>query len=169
MEKLSIWKLIKYGFWLGVGFIIPQLFVMYAGTAATIFMMPSMLESSFDFEEESSISEMDSEDSLTRFGFSSYDMSDEIEIQSHRVQREVNRVLVLGSIINNAEKSASSIQIEAELMNENGEFVYECSDYISQKIRPGQAENFQINCGCGDNPMPEFSTINVRVTSASSL
>jgi hypothetical protein len=30
MNEYGIWKTIKIGFWLGIGFIVPQLIVMYA-------------------------------------------------------------------------------------------------------------------------------------------
>ena len=139
MEKLSIWKLLKYGFWLGVGFLVPLL----------LFTFVTMYLPMFSYDP------------------SDYEVSDEIEIQSYRSRVDGNRVVIVGSIINNGEEQASSIQLEAEFMDENGEFLYECSDFISQAINPSQTENFQITCGCGDNPVPEYSEFTVRVTRAS--
>jgi hypothetical protein len=46
MESWGIWKLIKVGFWLGIGFILPQLVVLYSGTALTVLAMPSIMEAS---------------------------------------------------------------------------------------------------------------------------
>ena len=157
MENWSKWKLVKVGFWLGIGFIIPQLVVLYSGTALTMLAMPSMIEASFDYDDGGVMSSITSD----------YDRSDQIEIQKYRDQKNGNQVLILGSIMNSGEKKASSIQLEAELKDKDGNFVFECSKYINKTLKPGDIENFQIKCGCGDNPVPEYTKVNVRVVSAS--
>ena len=169
MEKPSIWQLVKYGFWLGIGFIIPLLIFAVGSTFVSVLAMPAIMEVSLNHGSQISSSETDDESSLSRFGFSNYDISSQVEIQDYRSRVDGNRVLILGSIINNSEKQVSSIQLEAEFTDENGEFVFECTDYISQKLKPLQVENFQISCGCGDNLFPAHSEFTVRVTSASSL
>ena len=50
MENWGKWKIIKLGFWLGVGFIIPQLIAMYVGVLITMFATPPMVEKSFEDE-----------------------------------------------------------------------------------------------------------------------
>jgi len=169
LENPGIWQLVKYGFWLGIGFIIPLLLFTVGSTFVSILAMPTLMEASMGYVGSKSSSETDDEGSFSSFGFSNYDISSQVEIQNYRSSVDGNRVLILGSIINNSEKQASSIQLEAEFTDENGEFVYECTDYISQKLKPSQSENFQISCGCGDNPFPTYSEFTVRVTSASSL
>ncbi|MCP4492640.1 MAG: hypothetical protein GY820_35830 [Gammaproteobacteria bacterium] len=156
MDNLGKWKLVKVGFWLGIGFIIPQLVVLYSGTALTMLAMPSMMEASFESEDGSVMS------SLT----SNFDRAEQIKINNYREQKNGNQLLILGSIVNKGDKKASSIQLEAELTDEGGNFVYECSEYISNDLKPGDIENFQIKCGCGKNPVPEYANVNVRVISA---
>lgn len=157
MEKWGKWKLITVGFWLGIGFIIPQLLVMYSGTALTMLAMPSIMEASFESDDGAILS------SFT----STYDKAGQIEIRNQREQRNGDQLLILGSVINNGDASTRSIQLEAELMDKDGNFVYECSEYISKTLKSGDQENFQIRCGCGNNPVPEYAKVNVRVVSAS--
>lgn len=157
MEKWGKWKLITVGFWLGIGFIIPQLLVMYSGTALTMLAMPSIMEASFESSDGDILS------SLT----SNYDKAGQIEIRNQREQRNGDQLLILGSVINNGDTSTRSIQLEAELIDKDGNFVYECSEYISKTLKSGELENFQIRCGCGNNPVPEYAEARVRVVSAS--
>jgi len=158
MENLGKWKLIKAGFWLGIGFIIPSLVVMYSGTALTILAMPSMMEASFESEDNGIMSNFTSD----------FDVADQIKIKSYREQRNGNQLLILGSIENIGDKKASSIQLEAELSDEKGNFVYECSEYINKALNAGEVEKFQIKCGCGDNSVPSYVKASIRVVSASS-
>ena len=151
MENWGKWKIIKVGFWLGVGFIIPQLITMYVGVVITMFATPPMVEKSF--EEEFS---------------SNFNSTDQIEIISHKEKKNGNQLLILGEIKNTGNKKASSIKLEAELFDSNGKFVYECSDYVDKELMPGESENYQIVCGCGKNPIPEFNKVNLKVVRASS-
>ncbi|MCU7852625.1 MAG: FxLYD domain-containing protein [Candidatus Thiodiazotropha sp. (ex Monitilora ramsayi)] len=151
MDSLGVWKTIKIGFWLGVGFILPQIAVLYSGTIMTMFAMPSMMEETF---EENFLSEIDK--------------SKQINVLEYREKMNGKRLLILGSVKNEGSENASSIQLEAELLDSDGRFVFECSKYINKKLKPGETENFQINCGCGDTIAPEHSSVNVRVVSASS-
>ena len=168
VEKLGIWQLIKYGFWLGIGFIIPMIIFTFGSTYLAMFAMPVMMDSAIEeYETEYFESGSDSETSFSSFSFPDYDISDQIEIQGHRLRKDGNRVSILGSIINNSEQQASSIHLEAEFINEVGEFVYECMDFMSLRLGPGQVENFQISCGCGDVSLPAYSDYTVRVTHAS--
>ena len=167
MEKPGILQLIKYGFWLGIGFIIPMTIYTFGSAYLAMFAMPMMMDSAIEnYETEYFESGSDSETSFSSFSFPDYDISDEIEIQGHRLREDGNRISILGSIVNNSQQQASSIQLEAEFTNETGEFVYECMDFISMTLNPGQTENFQINCGCGDVPLPDYSDYIVRVMHA---
>lgn len=159
MESWGKWKLVCVGFWLGIGFIVPQLVGMYSGTALTMLAMPSMMETAF-------VSGGD--DDVSSFA-SSFDRADQIEIVSFRDQQNGKQLLILGSIVNNGDDDVSSVNLEAELTDKEGDFVYECSEYIHKKLKPHDTENFQIQCGCGANPIPAYAKINVRVVSASAF
>jgi hypothetical protein len=150
MEAWGIWKLIKTGFWFGIGFIVPLLVAIYLSNIIAMMAMPSMAESVF---EENVMSSMDRTDHIT--------------INQFEEKEYGSRLLILGVIENTGDEKASSIRLEAELFNDSGEFVYECSEYISSDLLPGDKENFQIRCGCNDQPIPQHSEVKVKVVSAS--
>lgn len=164
MNDLGVWKTIKIGFWLGIGFIIPSMTVMYGGTALTFLFMPAMMEASFSSETD------DPDDSMgIRSITSKFDRTSQIEIGDYRDTGKDGQLLILGTITNIGDKSIGSIQLEAELFNNDDKFVYECSEYISNKLKAGGTENFQIKCGCGSSPVPEYKSVKVRVVSANSF
>lgn len=90
-----------------------------------------------------------------------------LKIEHYREVQNGSRLLVLGSLHNTGSLQASSIRLEVELFDADGRFVYECSEYISRDLAPGERENFQVNCGCGKNAAPEHASLTVRVVSAS--
>lgn len=160
MNELGIWKTIKFGFWLGVGFIIPQLIVMYGGTYITFLAMPKMMEMAMDNPSES-------KDSFDVSEFTSQlDQTKKIEIGKYEDKSKDGQLLILGTITNKGDKPASSIQLEVELFDAEGKFVYECSEYISRKLVPGDTENFQVKCGCNTSPIPEYKSVDIRVVGA---
>jgi hypothetical protein len=150
MEAWGIWKLIKTGFWFGIGFIVPLLVAVYLSNVITMMAMPSMAEAAFEQDFMSSM-----------------DKTDHITINEYKEKPVGDRLLILGVIENTGDQKVSSIQLEAELLNESGEFVYECSEYINRDLQPGDKENFQIRCGCNGQSIPEHSEVTVRVVSAS--
>lgn len=152
MENLSIFKKITMGFWLGLGFFIPLVIVNYAGTYLAMFAMPSFMEENM-------------EEAL----FSDYDKSNQIKLLEQREEMSGKHLLILGSIKNEGSLQVGSIRLEAELYDEQGSFVFECSEYVNKKLAPGETENFQIRCGCGDTVAPEHASVSVRVVSASSF
>ncbi|MES9862695.1 MAG: hypothetical protein ABW157_02105 [Candidatus Thiodiazotropha sp. LLP2] len=111
MEDLGIWKTVKIGFWLGIGFIVPHLVAFYSGTMVTMFAIPSMMEENL---------------------LSDFDKSEQIKVIEHREEMNGERLIILGSILNEGNETASSIQLEAELLNSDGQFVFECSSYIKK-------------------------------------
>jgi len=127
--------------------------------------MPSMLESAYTHKIEEN-DQVDGEliSSIT----SELNPTDQLVLQDFLEQKHGNQLLILGIISNTGTKKASSIQLEAELLDKDGKFVYECSEYISKDLLPGDVENYQIKCGCGKHPIPEYKNITVRVVNASS-
>ncbi len=159
METWGKWKLVQAGFWLGIGFIVPELLVYFGGTALTIHSMSSIAETTMADEMSEVMPDIASE----------FDRSSQIKILNYHDKRNDGRVFILGSVKNEDEKSVSSVQLEAELMDAKGEFVYECSTYISRTLKPGDTENFQIKCGCINEAIPAYENITVRVVSAHSF
>lgn len=159
MDNLTPWKTIKIGFLLGIGFIIPSLFVNFA----VIEFSFNTLSGFEDFKTE-----IDYDDDESYYDSYDNDYTDAVDIGEYRTQMQGLQLLIQGAITNNADVELNSIEIEAELFDANGVFVYECSDYINVKLAAGQTENYQIKCGCSKNGLPEYDSIKLRVTRASS-
>jgi hypothetical protein len=74
---------------------------------------------------------------------------------------------VVGVVANTGSDAWSSINIEVELFDKEGKFVYECSEYIMGILYPGGEENFVVDCsGCEKAPIPEFDNYKIKVTNA---
>ena len=150
MTGIGIWKTVKIGFWLGIGFIIPQLIVMYSGSVLTVLAMPSLMGTSV-------------EDNV----ISKFYRSDQIKILEYREKMYGEQLFILGSLVNEGVEDARSIRLEAELTDKNGNFVFECSEYVNKTVKPSEKENFQTKCGCGDRATPDYASVSVRVVGAS--
>ena len=158
MESLGPWKLIKAGFWIGIGFIVPSIGVYMLGTYL-IYSMPSLWQSGA-IENGKEVAEKFMSDS---------DKSGQVKITQFREVENGKQLLILGTVENTGETPVGSIRVEAELLDGNKQMVFECSEYISKKLKKGEKENFQIKCGCGDQPAPEHKSVSVRVVGASNF
>lgn len=161
MESLGPWKLVKIGFWLGIGFVLPTMLVTVLAIPLT-FAVPFTLlgmdgdEHSFD----------QSIDDLT----GNLDRSASVEVVEYREETKGSQLLVLGRIRNLGEDALSSVMIEVELLDERGSMVYECEEYV-QRLAGAATENFQVRCGaaCDGSSLPPHSSLSVRVMGASAL
>ncbi len=164
MNDWAIWRLIKAGFWLGIGFIIPSLIVYAIGTAMIVGITPQMFEATM-MEEMGE--EFEANDAMSEFK-SQFDKTTQVEILERYESKIGEQLLILGKIKNIGNDDVDSIQLEAELFDSEGKFVYECSEYISKRLKSEEVENFQIKCGCQGQATPAYSSLKVRVVSASS-
>jgi hypothetical protein len=146
-------RLIRVGFWIGVGMIVPLLLTQLV---AAFFL----LRSANWFWPTA-------EDTEEMMGNIMENVGAQIKIDHYREIRKENQVLIVGSITNGGDTKIGSLTLEAELFNAAGEFVYECSEYIGNELAAGQQENFQITCGCGKEVLAEYKTLTVRVAEAS--
>ncbi len=78
--------------------------------------------------------------------------------------REVTRkgiTMILGNLKNNSEDSMRMFKIKADLFDENGTFVEQCSDYISD-LDAGKQTHFKIICkSCDSNKTIEHSSYKI--------
>jgi hypothetical protein len=153
MHKARPPRLMRVGFWIGVGLIVPLLVTQ---TLATFLMLRGT-----DWLWPTS------EDAEEMMGDIMENISAQIKIDNYREIRKENQVLIVGQLTNTGESKVGSVNLEAELFNAAGEFVYECSEYISADLAAGQQENFQITCGCGKEILSEYKTLTVKVAEAS--
>lgn len=164
MENISIWKKITLGFWIGIGFLIPQFLLMFGGTALVSMLLPSMMEESIEAYSEDLGDEVWNSASTV---FSDMDMTAVIELGSYTETRSGGHLHITGSVKNTGEKSVGSVEVQAELLDAEGNFVYECSEYISHSVAAGATENFLLKCGCSRETIPEYSKVELRVVGAS--
>lgn len=90
----------------------------------------------------------------------------DIKLSPHSVRTQGLQILIQTTATNNALVPINSLRLEAELFDKDGTFVYECGEYVSNKIEPGKTENVQIQCGCSKNGLPEYASITLKVTNA---
>ncbi|MET0066959.1 MAG: FxLYD domain-containing protein [Candidatus Thiodiazotropha sp.] len=152
METMKPSQLVKRGFWTGIGFLIP-LIGAYIGGTYLIYSMPFLWNTSSIEEVQTYLDESDK--------------TDHIKIVSFRESMNADQLLILGVIENTGDAPVGSIRLEAELLDDRQQMVYECSEYISKKLKSHEKENFQVRCGCGSQVTPPYDTLSLRVVDAS--
>ena len=157
MEPLGPWKLIKTGFWVGIGFVVPSVGVYLLGTYL-LYAMPSLWQPAA-MQEGNAAMEKYMADS---------DRTSQIKIAQYKAVKNGSQVLILGTIQNTGETAAGSIRLEAELLDDSQQMVFECSEYIARRLAKAETENFQIKCGCANQPVPAYKSLTLRVVQANS-
>jgi hypothetical protein len=145
------------GFLLGVGFVVA--FGLLGGYAIS-HMTTSRIESS----PESIV--------MTRTYKSKYKEYDETAKLSVKVNTEKigdGSFVLLGEIINNGEDSWQMVNLQADLFDAKGKFIEQCSEYVSQTVRPGDIVNFKLACrsqSCNTVDVNGFESYKLNIASA---
>lgn len=148
MENRSIFELIKSGFWFGFGLIVPLAIGVMAATYLAYQVVYHQTEELYT----------DTYSDYLEGGDTS-----KIVLGKYRQTMQGKQLLISGAFTNSNETSVSSLEIEAELFDKNGTFIYECSESIYRSIEAGAVENYQIKCGCSENGLPEFDSVKLTV------
>ena len=159
MEQRSTSELIISGFWFGVGMMPAVVAAVFGATYLSLFYanddeVDVYYDEGTDVYQEAYESYFAGKD------------TNEIVLGEYRQSMQGKQLLISGSFTNNNKISLNSLEIEAELFDAEGTFVFECSESIYRKIDAGHTENYQIRCGCSENGVPDFETVTVRVVSA---
>jgi len=162
MNDMTPKQKITTGFWLGIGFIIPFVLASILGLVLSFAATPFIMKKSFE-----SAGEIYDEESSEIFDFSNDDLKSQIKIVEFRESLIGNKLMILGVVTNHGPKEVGSINLQAELFDSEGKFVFECDEYISRKMKINDSENFQIRCGCGDDETPMYESLKLSVVSAS--
>ncbi len=157
MESFGVWRLVKIGFWIGIGFIIPSIGASMAGTYLA-YSTPSLWQDAALGRANEAMESFKKDN----------DKPSQLRIVQSREVKNGKQLLILGTVENTGDASVGAIRIEAELLDDAKQMVFECSEYISRKLPKGEQENFQIKCGCGDQPVPKYDSVSVRVVDSSS-
>ena len=86
------------------------------------------------------------------------------------ISEDINsqQFLLLGEVINDGDKDWSSIDIKAELFDENNVFIEECKHYVNEKVTAGSKVNFKLNCSqCSTIQLEKYASYQVKITDAS--
>jgi len=148
MEDMTAFQKVKTGFWLGIGFTLPIIIAFLVSLVISYALSPTI----FDYAYEDN----DDDEGLMK----------QIEITNYNESYRGDRLIILGTITNRGPKEISSIKLQAELFDREGNFVHECDKRISRNMKSGENENFQIVCDCSKSPAPEYESITLRVISA---
>lgn len=155
MDDLRKGTLIRYGFWLGVGFALPLLLISVAGSV--IFFAGAVSYTEHAVTSASPEAAWERPDANPEAA---------VKVLSYRDVRNGDRLYILGEIRNEGGQTLGSVNLEAEMFDSDNTFVFECSEYVQKNLGPGDSENSKMNCGCSGQEIPEYATINMRVVSA---
>ena len=79
---------------------------------------------------------------------------------------EVNRngiTVILGNIKNNSDETIRMLKLKVDLFDENGSFVEQCNEYISD-LHSGKQTNFKVSCkSCDSNKTVEHTSYKIYV------
>lgn len=99
--------------------------------------------------------------------FRDYDETALLELSISREIITQEEFTLLGTVENNGDAGWSSVSIKAELFNEAGEFIDECSEYISETSRPGDIINFKLSCGsCSKLQLHDYKSYKISIVNA---
>lgn len=144
---------ILHGFLSGIGFSFAFVLVI----AAALYAYSQYMRSEIESVEITSMSR-----------WKQYDENAGLAIMSHRPIRRENNLEIVGVVENNGTDTWQSISIEVELFDSEGNFMDECSEYISSALAPKQSENFKVSCGgCEKRPLAEFDRYEIAIKDAS--
>jgi hypothetical protein len=156
--KLVLSKL-GFGFLYGSGFII--------ATATIGNFAFSYMEDDIN-EKKAAMAERDKErEEEHRLMFRDYDDSAKLKVSISKERIESEEFTLLGTIENNGDAKWSSVSLKAELYNEAGEFIDECSEYVTQTSIPGSKVNFKLSCGsCSKFQLRDYHSYELSITDA---
>ena len=77
--------------------------------------------------------------------------------------------VLLGEIDNKGEDAWQMVNLQADLFNEKGQFIEQCTEYVSQIVRPGDTVNFKLACksrSCNSVDVNDFDSYKLTIVSA---
>lgn len=147
------------GFLYGAGFIMA---VAVVWPSASAYMESDVEEKQTQWEDRAK--ERDEE---MRRMFREYDESANLSVSISKERIESEGFTLLGTVENKGDASWSSVSLKAELFNEAGEFIEECTEYVNQTSAPGSVINFKLSCGsCTKFQLRDYKSYKLTITDA---
>jgi hypothetical protein len=143
-------------------------FLYGLGFAVAIAIISSISLSHFSKKTVYSENEMESFKAERDLIFKEYDENAKLVPEVTKEKISVNEFTLIGALKNDGDSNWSSINLKAEIFNKNGEFIEECSEYISDNSSPGSTINFKLSCGnCSKLQLEDYHSYKLSITSAS--
>ena len=106
-------------------------------------------------------------DEEMRLMFREYDESANLSVSVSKERIESDEFTLLGTLENKGDASWSSVSLKAELFNEAGEFIEECTEYVNHTSAPGSTINFKLSCGsCTKFKLRDYKSYKLTITDA---
>lgn len=100
--------------------------------------------------------------------FKNYDESAKLITEVKKENISENEFTLIGSLRNEGDSNWSYIKLKAEIFNKNGEFIDQCSEFITEKSSPGSSINFKLSCGnCSKFTLEGYDSYKLSITGAS--
>ena len=88
-----------------------------------------------------------------------------VKILSERASSE--EFVLLGEVSNSGDIDWTSVNLKAELFDENETFIEECTHYINEKVSPQSKVNFKLNCSkCSKIQLENYNSYKIKIVDA---
>ena len=156
----NILSKILNGFLIGIGFIIAAgLLGSYAVSHITSAARESSNLNSDITKDREELKDM----------FKEYDESAQLTAVVNTERIGNGEFTLLGEITNNGSFSWQMINLQADLYNTKGQFIEQCTEYVSETLRPGETANFKLSCrssNCNTVDVNGFESYKLKIADA---
>lgn len=150
---------------LGTGFLYGAGFMIAAAVVGNFTF--SYMESDMEEMERKQEERNKNREEKMRMMSRSYDESAGLSVSIAKERIADDEFTLIGTIENNGDTKWSSVSLKAELFNEDGEFIDECTEYVNQTTIPGSKLNFKLSCGsCSKFQLRDYKSYKLAITDA---
>jgi hypothetical protein len=147
-------RLVKTGFWLGLGFSLPLIAAQLAANGFEHAIFHVTLKEKMQEAIRGA---------ATATGSA---LVDNVRVISHSQSREEDVAIFRGSVENVGEETFGAFTLEVEFFDDQKRFLTECQEIMSVRLKPKQHENFEFRCR-NISADVQYSSTQLRVVSVS--
>ncbi len=86
-------------------------------------------------------------------------------VTSERITEE--EFVLFGNIRNEGNTEWTTVDVQAELFDEEGNYIDECKSYVDKRVFPGETTNFKLDCSkCSTVNLENYHSYKVSITDA---
>ena len=101
--------------------------------------------------------------------FKDYDESAKLSVDVKTEKIRDGAFTLLGEVTNNGIYAWQMINLEADLFDKKGQFIEQCTEYVSQILRPGEVANFKLSCkssSCNTVDVNGYNSYTLKIADA---